>query len=73
MTTALFMNGVSGFPSFSLTRQSGDTTTVMSGCVQLLVATPVSRDLNVPGVVSCNDEKPCPGGKMCRQDLTCAP
>ena len=48
MTTALFRNGVSGFPSFNLTRQSGDTTTVMSGCVQLLVAAPVSRESERP-------------------------
>jgi hypothetical protein len=73
MTTELFKNGVSGFPSVNLTRQSGDTTTVMGGCVQLLVTAPISRDLNVPGVVSCNDEKPCAGGKVCREDLTCPP
>jgi hypothetical protein len=73
MTTELFKNGVSGFPSVNFTRQSGDTTTVMSGCVQLLVAAPISRDLNVPGVVSCNEEKKCPPGKECREDLTCPP
>jgi hypothetical protein len=73
MTTELFKNGVSGFPSVNFTRQSGDTVTVMSGCVQLLVAAPISRDLNVPGVVSCNEEKKCPPGKECREDLTCPP
>ena len=73
MTTELFRNGVSGFPSVNLTRQSGDRTTVMGGCVQLLATAPISRDLNVPGVVSCNDEKPCPGGKVCREDLSCPP
>jgi hypothetical protein len=72
MTTELFKNGVSGFPSVTFTRQSGDTTTVMSGCTQLLVRSPVSRELNVPGVVSCSDDKPCPNNRMCREDLTCA-
>ena len=73
MTTELFKNGVSGFPSVNFTRQSGDTTMVMSGCVQFLVTAPISRDLNVPGVVSCNEEKKCPPGKECREDLTCPP
>jgi hypothetical protein len=73
MTEELFKNGVSGFPSVNLTRQSGDTTTVQNGCVQLLVTAPISRQLNVTGVVSCNSENPCPGGKMCRDDLTCPP
>ena len=73
MTTELFKSGVSGFPSVSFTRQSGDTTTVMSGCTQLLVRSPVSRDLNVPGIVSCSDDRPCPNNRMCRADLTCAP
>ena len=74
MMDELFKNGVSGFPSVRLVRQSADTTMVQSGCVQLTVAAPLTRDLAVEGVVSCNDDdKPCPNGKMCQEDLRCPP
>ncbi len=71
LMTELFKFGVSGFPSVDLTRRSSDTTTVPSGCVEFMVAAPVNRPLEVPGVVSCQDDTDCMGGKKCSEDLTC--
>jgi hypothetical protein len=69
--TELFKHGVSGFPRVTLTRQSADTTTVKSGCVQFLVLSEVTRDVTVPGVVSCNEDSECSSGKTCQTDLSC--
>jgi hypothetical protein len=71
LTTQLFSHGVSGFPRVELTRRSSDTATVPSGCVEFMVAAPITRDLEVPGVVSCNEDTDCPSGKTCSGDLTC--
>lgn len=71
LTTELFKYGVSGFPGIELTRRTADTTTVPSGCLEFVVAAPVSRSLKVPGVDSCMDDGDCTGGKTCQPDLVC--
>jgi hypothetical protein len=67
----LMDRGVAGFPSLSLTRQTADSTTIAPGCVDFVVASEEAREVEVEGVVSCNQEHPCPSGKTCQQDLTC--
>jgi hypothetical protein len=71
LMTQLFSHGVSGFPSVDLTRRSSDTVMVPSGCVEFMVAAPINRPIEVPGVVSCNDPDDCPAGKTCAGDLVC--
>ena len=71
LMTELFKQGVSGFPSVDLTRRSSDTATVPSGCVEFMVAAPINRPIEIPGVVSCNDPDDCPAGKTCATDLVC--
>jgi hypothetical protein len=65
--TDLFQYGLSGFPSVDLTRRSADSTTVKTGCVQFLVTSIASVELDVPGVVSCRDPMDCTGGQQCKE------
>lgn len=71
LMTALFKYGVSGFPRATLTRQSADTAMVKSGCVHFRVESEISRELVVPGLISCHDDSECPKGKTCADDLSC--
>jgi hypothetical protein len=76
--TELFKHGISGFPSVDLKRQSSDTVTVPTGCVEFNVAATVNREISIPGLISCSGEEPqpgqppeCPPGQMCGDDLRC--
>ena len=84
----LIEKGTAGFPTISLTRRTLDSQTIEPGCVDLSVASPVEREIEVEGVVSCNcdstvecpsdDPKPCHEGQVCRAagtpgGLTCGP
>jgi len=71
LVTELFQYGTSGFPSVSIQRQSADSTTVPSGCMEFSVSTSANRELMVPGVVSCQDDMDCPQGQTCQIDLKC--
>jgi hypothetical protein len=55
--------GVSGFPSVDLTRLSRGTSAQVD--VDLVVESKVSRDLSIPGIVSCTVNEDCPAGKTC--------
>jgi hypothetical protein len=73
----LFSFGISGFPSVNMRRQSADTATVRSGCVEFNVASKLDREITVPGLVSCTGQpqpgepNPCPAGQSCAEDLRC--
>lgn len=73
----LMQAGMSGFPSLTLTRMSVDSKELTldgqegQGCVELVVQSPVTIDVEVPGLVSCKDDSDCPEGQRCRDDLTC--
>jgi hypothetical protein len=57
--------GRSGFPTLTLTRQSASSRSIEPGCVQLLVTSQFSTDVEVPGVISCNASSECPAGQSC--------
>ncbi len=57
--------GRSGFPTLTLTRQSASSRVIEPGCVQLLVTSQFSTDVEVPGVISCNSSSECPVGQNC--------
>lgn len=71
-TAALFKHDISGFPRVTVTRQSVDAAMVKSGCVEFVVKAEASRDLEVPGLKSCQDDRDCPAGKRCQRDLKCS-
>jgi hypothetical protein len=67
----LVARGTAGFPTVSLTRRTLDSTSIAPGCVDFAVASTVERDVQVAGVQSCNDSKPCPSGRTCGADQKC--
>jgi hypothetical protein len=75
--TEVFKYGVSGFPSVDMKRQSADTATLRAGCLEFNVVASASREIAVPGVISCVGEPepgqpdPCPPGQTCGEDLRC--
>jgi hypothetical protein len=62
----LLDQGVAGFPTISLSRQTLDSTMLAPGCVEFAVASAQERDLTVDGVDSCTGNPPCPDGDMCK-------
>jgi hypothetical protein len=72
LVTELVARGVAGFPTITLTRRSVDSAMIEPGCVELEVGARVIREVMVPGVTSCSNERPCPAGQTCQDaDLTC--
>lgn len=64
--------GLSGFPRMTITRRSADSTALSAGdCVDFEVASQVTIELTVDGLVSCNDDTDCPEGQMCTPELAC--
>jgi hypothetical protein len=62
----LIAQGSSGFPTITLTRRTATSSLIAPGCVQLLVASSVSKDVSLSGLTSCNDDAMCPAGQTCR-------
>jgi hypothetical protein len=62
LVTKLMEQGLAGYPAINLTRQTADSTTTPSGCVDFVVASNVERLIEVEGVVSCNSSKKCEAG-----------
>jgi hypothetical protein len=63
--------GVAGFPKITLSRRTADSATTSAGCVDLVVLSQVSREVHIPGLVSCGSDSDCPAGQTCQSDLTC--
>lgn len=63
--------GFSGWPSVSLTRQTRDSATRTPGCIAFSVTSEVVLSVDIPGLVSCSSTEDCPGGQVCRVDLSC--
>jgi hypothetical protein len=62
--------GVSGYPKIEITRKSTGTNADVK--VSLVVESLVSRDLEIPGLISCDGSTAvCPDGKTCQPDLQC--
>jgi len=72
LVTQLVDRGVAGFPTITVTRRSVDSTTIAPGCVELEVGSQEIREVAIPGLSSCSNERPCPDGQTCQADLTCS-
>ena len=73
LINGLLERGVAGFPAVTLTRRSVDSTAVGAGCVEFVVASETSRDVSIPGLVSCGSDDDCSDGQRCNvENLTCA-
>jgi hypothetical protein len=63
--------GVAGFPTISLTRIARGAPEDEPRNVTLSVLETVERPVEVPGVVSCTDDRQCPAGQRCSTSLLC--
>ena len=69
LVDALFSSGVSGFPSLTLARETGDHVAVDGACVDFVVRSPVERTPTVEGHTPCFDDADCPDGQTCDLEL----
>ena len=61
--------GISGFPKIEIARKSTGTNAKVH--VDLVIQAMLTKALSIPGLISCNDENPCPSGQTCQRDLRC--
>jgi hypothetical protein len=67
----LIAQGISGFPTITLTRRTATSTNISPGCVQLLVTSRTDPgaaiDVALTGLISCDDDSSvCPEGQSCK-------
>ena len=72
----LLSRGVAGFPTAGFTRRTVASTEIAPGCVELVIATSLEREIVINGVTSCTCSAgdpcdQCPEGQTCRSDYTC--
>ncbi len=63
--------GIAGYPTTTVTRRTTATAQLPAGRVELNVVSEKILAIVIPGFVSCGDDEPCPGGKVCGQDGLC--
>jgi hypothetical protein len=71
LVTKLIGLGVAGFPSVILTRRSVGSANTALGRVDLVISSTVDRIVDIPGVISCADDRDCPESQTCQQDAKC--
>jgi hypothetical protein len=71
LVTKLLDLGTAGFPSISVARVAIGTTRIEPGLVALTVTSPILRELDIPGVISCDTDEDCPAGQSCQANRTC--
>ncbi len=71
LTNRLLAAGFSGFPSLSLTRRAADHADTAVGCVQLVLQSAVTFEVEIPGLTSCSANDDCTDPETCQPDLTC--
>jgi hypothetical protein len=71
IATGLINLGYSGFPRVQIIRRAVASTTLPHGRVDLQIGWSHTLELSIPGLISCNDELPCPAGMTCQADMKC--
>ena len=66
---ALIEAGVTGYPSGRVTRRTTDSVDIGDGCVDLVVASPLSTSVDVSGYTPCTSNDDCPPGQTCNLAL----
>lgn len=61
--------GVSGFPTVEATRMNVGKNEAAG--VELILESLIVRNVGIPGLISCDEDNPCPSGKTCQQDMQC--
>jgi hypothetical protein len=65
LVSELLAFGVSGFPTLTVTRQAGGSTSLPAGCVGLDVISAARQALSIPGHTPCKRNADCPVGLGC--------
>jgi len=66
--------GIAGYPSLQITREAIGTANAAGASIELVVASPVTIELEIPGLVSCDEpgtQDVCPEGEQCQADWRC--
>ncbi len=71
LMTSLVNDGLSGFPTLTLTRASSDRARIEPGCVDFKVETRTSIQVSIDGLTSCSNDDDCVAPETCQADLTC--
>jgi hypothetical protein len=71
LMTKLIQLGVAGYPTVDIIRRTASSFATPSGKIEFIVASRIVREVLVPGFTSCSEKEPCPGGKVCQQDMLC--
>ena len=72
LITDLMADGLSGFPTLTLTRASSDREDVSGGCIDFKVVTNTAVEVAIDGLESCSNDDDCDvSGETCQVDLTC--
>jgi hypothetical protein len=65
LVARLLAAGVSGYPKLRVSRQTVDSRDLPPGCVELIVASPRERSLQVVGHTPCRNDTDCPAPRRC--------
>jgi hypothetical protein len=72
LVDALLARGQSGFPTLTATRRTASSIQIEPGCVELLVSSEVTSDVNLENLTSCSSTSDCEPGQSCRpSELYC--
>lgn len=66
--------GVAGYPGLQIAREALGEAPGRVGRIELVLSSPVNRELQIPGLVSCDEpgeQDVCSEGQLCRQDRRC--
>jgi hypothetical protein len=63
---ALFGAGESGYPTLTVTRRTATSAPIAPGCVELLVSSQSTSDVQLDDLVSCSSATDCNPGQTCR-------
>lgn len=61
--------GMAGFPKVDVIRKGVGTHAVAK--VDIVLESKVSKELSIPGLISCSGDEECPTGQTCQADLRC--
>jgi hypothetical protein len=65
LVDGLIGQGLSGDPTLTATRRSATSIEIEPGCVEMLVVSELTVDVQVEGIVSCDSSSQCPAGQTC--------
>jgi hypothetical protein len=74
LVDGLIALGVAGFPSLQVIRESVGATVVGQRRIELTLSSSVTRELQIPGLVSCDEpgtKGACPDDQVCQANWTC--